>query len=113
MDADSRQLRLTQPDAYKCGQDEQGDQPPKPPDAARLDRLRPEFPFYEFVVVEIFIRQSEMAGIRGFRPAGLLIRAAFGAGPGVARHFCAAVRTDVRSHNDLRTPSDFANCQRM
>ena len=52
--------------------------PPEPPDAARLDRLRPEFPFYEFVVVRIFIRQSEMAGIRGFRPAGFARRTAFG-----------------------------------
>ena len=87
---------LSQPEEQHCRCYQQRRHPPEPPDAVRLDRFRPEFPFYKFVVVEIFIRQSEMAGIRGFRPAGLLIRAAFGTGPGVARHFCAAVRTDVR-----------------
>src|ERR1017187_7993178 len=87
---------LVQEEEQHPSHNQQRHAPPEPPDAARLDRLRPEFPFCEFVVVEIFIRQSEMAGIRGFRPSGLLIRAAFGAGPGVARHFCAAVWTDVR-----------------
>ena len=53
----------------------------------RLDRRRPEFPFYKFVMVEIFIRQAKMAGIGGFRPAGFFVRTAFGTGFGMGWHF--------------------------
>ena len=48
----------------------------------RSNRFRPEFLFYKFIVVEIFIRQAEAAGVGRFRPAGFFIGTAFRTGFG-------------------------------
>jgi hypothetical protein len=93
---------LPQPEEQHPSYNQKRHHPPEPSDAARFDRLWTEFVFYEFGMVEIFVRQAEMAGIRGFRPAGLFIRAAFGTGFGLGRHFSAAVWTNVGGHYDLR-----------
>jgi len=68
------------------------------PIALRFDRFRTKFPLYEFVMVKIFVRQAEMAGVCGLQPAGLFIRAAFGTNFSLGRHFGAAVRTNIRRH---------------
>src|ERR1017187_8480924 len=83
----------SQPQISEGGQDEQGDQPPEPVNSAGHDFFSGKLALDKFVVVKIFIRQPKLAGIGGFRPAGLFIRAAFGTGSGVARHIRAAVRT--------------------
>ena len=51
---------------------------------------------HESVVIERVIRQSQIGGGRFFRPAGLLVGTAFGAGFGVARDIRAAVRANFR-----------------
>ena len=59
--------------------------------AARHRALAAELALDEIVVVEVLLRQVQPICARRLRPAGLLIRPAFGAGPGLGRDFRAAV----------------------
>src|ERR1041385_7414052 len=66
--------------------------------ASRDRAFAAEFAFNEIVIVERFLRQIQIAAMGFFRPTRLFIRATFGAGPGVSRHFGAAVWTNFRGH---------------
>lgn len=70
-------------------------------DAMRYETfLFPKFPLDELSVIEVVVRQVQAARSALFRPAGFLIRAAFGTGFCVGRNFRATVRANLWGHYD-------------
>src|ERR1035437_3499608 len=77
---------------------EQGGEPPKPVNAAWFGATGMELLLHEFAVIKILVRQAEVAGVSGFRPARALVRTTSGAVLRLVRHKRAAVRTNFGIH---------------
>ena len=70
------------------------DDPPNPVHAVRNEFLfSAEFLLDELVVIKFLVREIKAANVGFVRPAGVFIRAAFRACPGVSRQISSAVWT--------------------
>jgi hypothetical protein len=72
--------------------------PPIPGNPARHRAPFAKLALDEVVVIEILLRQVQAARARFLRPAGFLIRAAFGTGSGFGRDFSAAIGASLGRH---------------
>src|SRR5664279_2329555 len=77
---------------------EQGGEPPKPVNAAWFGATGVELLLHKFAVIKILVRQAEVAGASGFRPAGAFVGTTFGAGLRLVRHQRTAVGTSFGRH---------------
>jgi hypothetical protein len=90
------------PKQKQSGREGDGDQPPKPVNAARSRLLGAELLLHKIVVIKILVGEVEGTEARLFGPTGLLIRTAGGTGPRLGGNFGTAVRANFRSFGHLR-----------
>ena len=95
---EGRKRQSPQIEDQKSEKERDSRHPPEPVNAAGLDRGGREFLLHELVVVKIVVRNPQAIGDGGFRPSRLLVRPASGARLGAGRHDCAAIGTNLRSH---------------